>query len=270
MDSPQPSHPPTASEERPKAAAARVLMGGPVALLTVHWRGRDNVLPVSWHTPLSSQPPMIGVALERSRYSTEMVQHAGAFALSIPKRPLLHHVQYLGAFSGSRIDKFEATQLETFTAQTVDAPLLHGCCAWVECHVAEVIPIGDHVLFAGVVTAVRVDPASFSDRWVAADPVDQPLHFLGGHVYSTLHERLEARLPQDAEAPEVVLRERIAEELEVTREARERREEVIGEAREELRRGNAVDPETLAALGALSANLGGDDLLDLSKGIVLG
>src|SRR5690606_21634134 len=114
-----------------------------------------------WHMPLSTDPPLLGIAIEQSRHTAEMVSHAQAFALNIPKRPLLHHVQYLGAMSGEQIDKFEATQLETFAAVKVTAPLIAGCAAWIECEVVEVWPVGDHILFVGLPLAVQVDPESF-------------------------------------------------------------------------------------------------------------
>lgn len=262
--------PPEGIEDRPNGMAGRVLLGGPVTLVTTTWRGKPNVAPVSWHMPLSAKPPVVGIAIGQERHTAEMVRHAQEFAINVPARPLLHHVQYLGALSGEHVDKFEATQLETFPARTITAPLVAGCCAWIECQVVEAYPIGDHVLFAGLVTAVRVDPASFEDRWLVGDPEKRPLHFLAANQYSTLNGVLEARLPRDFEAPERVLRDRIAEELELTREARERREEAVGELREEIRRGHAVDPAALDELAKSGIEVSPDDLIDLSKGIVLG
>lgn len=262
--------PPDGIEDRANALAGRVLMGGPVALVTTTWRGKSNVVPISWHMPLSSKPSIMGIAIGQERYSAEMVKHAQEFAINIPTRPLLHHVQYLGALSGEHVDKFEATQMETFAARTITAPLIVGCCAWIECHVVEALPIGDHLLFAGLVTAVRVDPASFDDRWLVGEPETRPLHFIAGNRYSTLNGVMEARLPKDYEAPERALRDLIAEELELTREARERREEAVGELREEVRRGHAVDPAALDDLAKSGIEVSPDDLIDLSKGIVLG
>jgi flavin reductase (DIM6/NTAB) family NADH-FMN oxidoreductase RutF len=262
--------PPDGIEDRPNSAAGRVLMGGPVALVTTTWRGKSNIIPISWHMPVSSKPSIVAIALGESRYSTEMVKHAQQFAINIPARPLLHHVQYLGTLSGEHVDKFEATQLESFPSQTITAPLIVGCCAWIECQVVEAFPIGDHLLVAGLVTAVRVDPASFDDRWLVGEPETRALHFLAGNNYSTLNGVLEARVPRSAEAPERILREGIAEELELTREARERREEAVGELREEIRRGRAVDPASLDDLARRGIEVSADDLVDLSKGIVLG
>ena len=262
--------PPDGIEDRANTLAARLLMGGPVALVTTTWRGKANVIPISWHMPLSSKPSIVGIAVGEERYSTEMLKHAQEFAINIPTRPLLHHVQYLGALSGEHIDKFEATQLETFASRTITAPLIVGCCAWIECQVVEAFPIGNHMLFAGLVTAVRVDPASFDDQWLVGEPETRPLHFIAGNRYSTLNGVLEARLPQSSEAPERVLRDRLAEELELTREARERREEAVGELREEVRRGHAVDPASLDELAKSGIEVSPDDLIDLSRGIVLG
>lgn len=232
---------PDGIESRPASHAARALLGGPVALVTTFDRGHTNVLPVAWHTPLSSEPPLVGIALERSRHSTRMIGHSEQFAINLPARPLLHHVQYLGSMSGARIDKLEATQFETFEAKHIDAPLLTGCLAWIECEVREAIPVGDHVLYVGFVRAMHVAPRAFGDQWLLGEPDDRPLHFLGNHFYSTLEGVMEARTPGPSDAPERVLQERLLEELEQTREAQERRAEALDQLQREVDAGNIVD-----------------------------
>jgi flavin reductase (DIM6/NTAB) family NADH-FMN oxidoreductase RutF len=258
--------PPEHTEFRPNNEASRLLMGGPVVLVTTIWKGKANVMPLSWYTPISSDPALIGISVEQSRYSADMISHAQEFALNFPKRPYLHHVQYLGSLRGETIDKFEATQWDTFFASKITAPLLDDCAAWIECEVVEVVPLGDHILFVGEVVAVRVDPGSYDPdkkQWRLGNEDDRALHFLGGNHYSSLNRVLEARLPRDAEAPERILRERIQEELELTREARERRAERVESLREEVRRGNVVDVDDL------ELEIDDDDALDLSKGLVL-
>lgn len=263
--------PPDHTERLSTADALRMLMGGPVALVTTIWRGVPNVMPLAWYMPVSVKPALIAIAVAQERYTAELISHAQEFALNFPKRPYLHHVQYLGGLRGENIDKFEATQWETFIPTRISAPLLLNCAGWIECEVVEVQPIGDHIIFIGEVVAARVDPQSFDPElreWRMGEEDDRVLHFLGGNHYSTLSQRQEARLPRDAEAPERILRERVAEELELTREARERREERVEALRDEVRRGNIVDVDELE-LSDLSAIVGEDNTLDLSRGIVL-
>lgn len=233
--------PPPDVERRPVTIAARLLQGGPVALVTTADRGAANVIPVAWHMPVSARPPLVAIAIEQSRHSAEMISHSEQFALNFPPRPLLHHVQYLASMSGKDIDKFEATQLETFVSTHISAPLIKDCVAWIECEVQEVLPFGDHFLYIGLVVAVHVDPAAFDERWLLEAEDARPLHFLGANQYATLAGTLEARLPRSSEAPERVLAERVQEELELTREAQERRDERIEEALREVEAGNVVD-----------------------------
>ena len=257
-------------ESRPNTTAARLMLGGPVALVTSMWRGRTNVMPIAWHMPVSIDPPLVAIAVEHSRHTAEMIGHSQEFVLNFPTRPLLHHVQYLGSLHGDRVDKIEATQLETFAPIKVSAPLLASCVAWIECGVVEKIPLGDHTLFVGLVSAVQVDPGSFDDGWLLGPEETRPLHYLGGNRYSFLSRALEARLPLHADAPERMLREYLAEELELTHDARERREERLDALKREVEGGRALDltglereisPETVLDLP------GG---LDLSRGHVIG
>jgi len=257
---------PESIQQRPLSTASKVLMGGPVVLVTSSWRGRTNVMPLAWHMPISSDPALIAIAIEQSRYSVDMIDHAEEFALNIPKRPLLHHVQYLGALSGEHVDKLEAAQLAHFAPSRVTAPLIEGCAAWIEAGVRDQFPFGDHVLYIAEVMAVHVDPASFDEHWRTDTADDRPLVYLGGRSYSSLDHEQEARPPTDLEAPERILAERMEEELELTTEARERRKEIEGQLADEVQRGNIVDVADLAA----ELNLDDADQLDLSGGVVLG
>jgi flavin reductase (DIM6/NTAB) family NADH-FMN oxidoreductase RutF len=257
---------PQSIERLAVGAAARLLMGGPVTLVTTSWRGQTNVMPLAWHMPVSSDPALVAIAIEQSRYSVDVINHSEEFALNIPKRAMLHHVQYLGSLRGDHIDKLDAAQWGYFGSVRVTAPLLDHCAGWIECGVRHSLPFGDHVLYVAEVMAVHADPASFADGWRADAGEDRPLVYLGGQTYSAFDRATEARMPRDLEAPERVLAERMVEELELAQEALERRDELQGRLEREIERGNVVDVDDAAA--ALDLDL--EDLLDLSGGVVLG
>jgi flavin reductase (DIM6/NTAB) family NADH-FMN oxidoreductase RutF len=179
--------------------ARRLLGGGPVVLVTTAWRGNHNVMPAAFVTPLSLDPPLIGVAVHASRHTHDMIKYSEEFALNVPTRELLHHVQYLGSVSGVELNKLELTRLPTFRARRVDAPLLEGCVGWIECGVHDAYAIGDHTLFVGKVAAASAEKEAFGDTWLLADPEEKPLHYLGVNYYAVLGERLEARIPAAAD-----------------------------------------------------------------------
>jgi flavin reductase (DIM6/NTAB) family NADH-FMN oxidoreductase RutF len=179
--------------------ARRLLGGGPVALITTAWRGNHNVMPAAFVTPLSIDPPLIGVAVHPSRHTHDMIKYSEEFALNIPTHDLLHHAQYLGSVTGSELNKFELTGLPTFRARRVDALLLEGCVGWIECGVHDAFVIGDHTLFVGKVVAASADKDAFDETWLLDDPELKPLHYLGVNFYGMLGERLAARIPAAAD-----------------------------------------------------------------------
>lgn len=179
--------------------ARRLLGGGPVALLTTSWHGNQNVMPAAFVTPLSIDPPLVGVAVHPGRHTHDMIRYSEEFALNIPTRELLHHVQYLGSVTGSELNKFELTGLPTFRARRVDAPLLEGCVGWIECGVHDAYTMGDHTLYVGRVVAASAEKDAFEDTWLLTDPEEKPLHYLGLNFYALLGERLAARIPEAAD-----------------------------------------------------------------------
>lgn len=196
--------------------ARRLLGGGPVVLVTTAWRGNFNVMPAAFVTPLSFDPPLVGLAVHPARHTHDMIKYSEELALNLPTRELLHHCQYLGSLSGREANKLELTKLPTFRARQVDAPLLEGCVGYIECGVEDALTQGDHTLFVGKVVAAQAEREAFDETWLLTDPDLRPLHYLGLNYYALLEGRLEARVPQaeEAEAKSREQQEREAEEAE--------------------------------------------------------
>jgi flavin reductase (DIM6/NTAB) family NADH-FMN oxidoreductase RutF len=204
--------------------ARRLLAGAPVVLVTTRWHGVANVMPVAWNMPLSHDPPLVGIAVHPSRHTYDMLRLSEEFALNVPSSRLMNHVQYLGTVSGRDVQKIELAKLPTFKAQRVEAPLLEGCLAYIECSVEEVLRLGDHHLFVGKVLAAQAEREAFEEAWLLEDADYKPLHYLGGELYAILGERRQAQLRTSEEG---------SVELEETTEERERREEEEARRREQ-------------------------------------
>ncbi|HLC28392.1 MAG TPA: flavin reductase family protein [Dehalococcoidia bacterium] len=196
--------------------ALRLLNGGPVVLLTTRFRNETNVMPAIWTVPLSRRPPLIGVAVNPSRYTHDMVRFAEEFALNFPGRDLLNHTHYFGAVSGAAVGKLELAKLPTFKASKISAPLIEHCLAHVECSLDDALRLGDHTLFVGRVLVVQAEPEAFDETWLIEDRDYRPLHYLGLDRYAVLGNRLQAELRTTEEG---------AIELAESAEERERREE---------------------------------------------
>ncbi len=186
----------------PETEARRLLNGGIVTLVTTAWRGAENVAPVIWHMPLSVEPPLLGIALHPARHTHDMIRFSQQFVLNIPTAKLLKHVHYTGLVSGADIGKIEAAYLRKIKARKVQAPLLDNCVGWIECGLEDSLRFGDHTLFVGRVAAVSIDAEAFDGVWKLDDPDLRPLHYLGGHFYATLGERIEAELEREEPEPD--------------------------------------------------------------------
>jgi flavin reductase (DIM6/NTAB) family NADH-FMN oxidoreductase RutF len=205
--------------------ALRLLNGGPVALVTTRFRHETNVMPAIWTVSLSRRPPLIGVAVNPSRHTHDMIRFAEEFALNFPGRDLLNHTHYFGAVSGENVGKLELAKLPTFNASKISAPLLENCLAYAECSLEDALRLGDHTLFVGRVLVVQAEQEAFDETWLIEDADYRPLHYLGSDRYAILAGRLTAELRTSDEG---------AIELAESQDERERREEE--EAREAERR----------------------------------
>ena len=202
--------------------ALRLLVGAPVGLVTTRWRDQTDVMPAIWVAPISRKPPLVAVAVHPSRHTSDMIRFSEEFAINIPGRDFINHTQYFGLVSGRDVNKLELAKLNTFKANKVEAPLVEGCLAYIECGLEDALRVGDHTLFVGRVASVQAEREAFDDGWTLSND-SKPLHYLGQDRYAVLEEPLQAQLRTDDEG--VVQLEKTEEEEEKMREVAQKKRE---------------------------------------------
>ena len=205
--------------------ARRMLNPGPVAIVTTAWRGEANAAPIAWCTALSMQPPMVGIVVHPHRHTADMIRFSDGFAINIPGPGLLKQTAFLGTLSGAAANKLETAGLETFSPLSIDAPLIEGCLAWIECTLNDVIRIGDHQLFVGNVVRVQADDEAYAQQWLLAERDSSPLTFIGGTRYAVIGDPMDAVVEVDIGGALVL----------ETVEERERREEETAQQAEQVK-----------------------------------
>ncbi|MEN5313267.1 flavin reductase family protein [Pseudomonas koreensis] len=169
----------------PLNKAYRLLNHGPTVLVSAAHDGQRNIMAAAWAMPLDFEPPKVAVVLDKSTWTRQLLEASGTFVLNVPCANQADIVQTVGNTSGLEIqqnqghDKFQAYGLQTFAGETIEAPLLEGCVAWLECRLLpEPRNHEQYDLFLAEVIAAHADARVFSDgRW----------HFEGHDGLRTLH-----------------------------------------------------------------------------------
>jgi flavin reductase (DIM6/NTAB) family NADH-FMN oxidoreductase RutF len=138
----------------------------PVVLVTCcDAAGKVNVLTVAWQTPLSHNPPLLGISLNQRHYSHALIAESGEFALNVVGEGFCEAVEMCGICSGRDTDKVAEAGLGLIPAQRIRPPLIAGALAHLECIVKEQVQAGDHTFFVGEIVSAAAQAGSFSDRW---------------------------------------------------------------------------------------------------------
>lgn len=174
--------------------AYRLLNHGPVTLVTSAHAGAANVMAAAWAMPLDFDPPKVAVVIDAKTRTRELVEASGEFALNLPSVAQASQVLKAGSASGRDVDKFAYTGFTTFPAEKIDAPLIEGCLAWLECRILPRPEIQrQHDLFLAEVIAAQADTRAFAEgRWRFTDDRLRTLHYFGGGSFAMTGNPFEA------------------------------------------------------------------------------
>jgi flavin reductase (DIM6/NTAB) family NADH-FMN oxidoreductase RutF len=148
-------------------------------------KATTNFAPVTWITPLSSDPPLFGVCLSPSTYSHHLVLRTGEFTINFLSEEHAALADALGRLSGRDTDKVKALALELEAGEAIATPSLANAYVAAECLLVERHHLGDQTLVVGEVQRLHVAPDTFdADGVLRVDRVS-PLLYLGSSRYAT-------------------------------------------------------------------------------------
>jgi flavin reductase (DIM6/NTAB) family NADH-FMN oxidoreductase RutF len=130
----------------------RVLWSLPSGLYVLGSRAGDrrNGMTINWVTQLSFAPKMIGVSVEQSALTHELVSEGRVFSLSTVDREDRAIVR---KFTKPVDVDLAAMTLNGFAFHdgATGAPILDQAAAYLDCEVRQSVELGDHTLFLGEV-----------------------------------------------------------------------------------------------------------------------
>jgi len=152
-------------------------------LVTSHYKERNNVLTVAWQTPVAHNPPMVGIAIKKNRYSHYLIKEGKEFVINIPDINLIEPVRFCGSVSGREIDKIKEINLTVVDSKTVKPLKIEECIGWLECKVITSVECGTHTFFVGEITFSEVKKEMIEgEYWKEGVKL---LHHLGGGRFIT-------------------------------------------------------------------------------------
>lgn len=171
----------------PLKKAYALLTGGPTVLITSRSpEGRDNVMANAWNTLFNMDPTQVIVVFDLEHDSTKNILASGEFGISVPGQTLKTGMLEAGGVHARDIteDKFAYAHLEKLPAKVINAPLVKGALAHLECRII------DRDLFArmGIAVADVVSAQVEEAYWDGSslncdDRPEQTLHSAGAYTF---------------------------------------------------------------------------------------
>lgn len=143
----------------PLSKVYQLLEPGPLVLVTTSHKSIPNVMPMTWHTMMDFEPPLIGCVLSNGNYSYEALMKTQECVLNIPTAELAKTVVKCGNTTGKKINKIQKFKLALSPASTTTAPLLDACYASLECRVVDAQLADQYNFFVLEVVKAWVDPS---------------------------------------------------------------------------------------------------------------
>jgi flavin reductase (DIM6/NTAB) family NADH-FMN oxidoreductase RutF len=131
--------------------AFRKILNG-VFIVTTKDGDRINGMTAAWATRVSFNPPMLCVVIGKTRYSHELIERSGVFALNILSDKQIDLGKHFGFKSGRKTDKFKDIP---YITKSTGSPILKDIAGYLDCKVTNTCEAGDHTIFVGEVVSAE-------------------------------------------------------------------------------------------------------------------
>ncbi len=140
--------------KRKSLSPGTLLAPVPPAMVTVGDFDNANIITIAWTGILASIPPKTYISVRPSRHSYGILKERGEFVINLPSASLAKQTDFVGIYTGAKMDKFERCGLTKQRSEKVAPPTIAECPIAIECRVCEVLPMGSHDVFIADIVSV--------------------------------------------------------------------------------------------------------------------
>ena len=136
----------------------------PAVMVSVGDMNESNIITVAWTGILSSDPPRAYISVRKSRHSYSILKDRGEFVINLTTERLARVTDYVGIYTGAKVDKFQKCGLTKLESKEVAAPTIAESPLSLECKVFEVIESGTHDIFMADIVNVSCDDSLLDEK----------------------------------------------------------------------------------------------------------
>ena len=141
-------------DERVNLAPGALTAPLPPVIVSVGDLDNANLITIGWTGILATVPPKTYISVRPTRHSYGMLKEGGEFVINLPSVSMARAVDYIGIYTGKKVDKFKKCALTKKKSEKVAPPTVAECPIALECRVTEVIPMGSHDVFIADIVGV--------------------------------------------------------------------------------------------------------------------
>jgi len=168
--------------------ASNLLNPLPVVLISCcDEKGKANVMTAAWAGTICSDPVMISVSIRKNRFSHDIIASTKEFVVNLTNEDLVLYTDYVGIYSGKKIDKFNLSgklKVTKIDSQKVKAPTIAESPVALECVVKQIIELGSHDMFIAEVVATSVDDKYLDEKGALDLDAAHLISYSHGEYYS--------------------------------------------------------------------------------------
>lgn len=144
----------------------------PALLIGTVIEGKPNFMTAAWGSIVNAEPPMLCVAIRRSRHTRNGIETGQAFSVNVASVSQVREVDYCGIESGSNTDKVARCGFTVFYGAFEKAPMIAECPLNLECTVSQVVELPTHSLVIADIRESHVSEDCLTDGNVDVSKMD--------------------------------------------------------------------------------------------------
>jgi len=154
----------------------------PAAVISVGKGENANLITLAYVGKMCMNPPIIAIGINKKRYSYNLIEEHGEFAINYPRKDQIRDVDYCGTRTGKEVNKWVELGLKKEKGSIIEVPLIKEFPLNMECKVVNKVELGSHVCYFGEVVATHCDKKYFRNNSIDPDNLETFAYVSGNYI----------------------------------------------------------------------------------------